>query len=630
MPRIQALALCTSLLSMPAAAVEFTVDTTSDALLQGCTAAAQDCSLRGALAAANGIGSVHDVRFAIPLTDPGCVPASGVCTIRAATSLPDINPNLNGLVTIDGYSQPGAVPNTLGPAQGGTNAQLKIVVSANAPSVPAALRFIRHGSVRGLVINGFRDNTGGGTAVSFSSFGAGGVVEGCFIGTDVSGSVAAPNGYGVIFEGNPFGGGFSNNGRIGGSQPAQRNLISGQAQEGILLDGSGHVVLGNLIGTNAAGTLALANQVGVRMNGGSGFVQTVGAATAAGRNLVSGNTFAGIVVGGAGPTNGHRIIGNFIGTDISGSLPLGNAGIGVRLEASTNGVQPPLVGGIAAGEGNTIAFNGTQGVATRSVRGQVIGNRFFGNGQLAISSSAGDNGSASGRRVNDAGDADEPANRGQNAPEITAFSINGAQVDLSYRIDTAIANAAYPLRVEFFRARADEGELLLGSDSYTAAQAQSAKAIVLGLPPASPLGAADVIVATATDADGNTSEFSFSPATITVLVPEPTPCTAADSVFCNGYESGPQRSLRARVRVTATAGVFAPNGTVNLSDDRGGSCVATLQPSVPTLTSEGECMLLQSGAPGTISINAVLGTFRSAFGTPSGGDLTASASFIVP
>jgi hypothetical protein len=603
--------LLLALLADTAGAATFTVDTTSDVNLPACSPAPGDCSLRGALNRANGTAVEHLVHFNIPMTDGGCVAATGVCTIAPATALPDINPNAAGLVSIDGLTQPGAVANAQSPDQGGINAQLKIVLSGTAcggaSGCSTGLQFVRHGTVRGLVINGFRTNSGSGTAVAFADIGGGGVVEGCYIGTDVSGTIAVPNNFGVIAGGNPSGGFFSSNVRVGGSLPAQRNVISGQTSEGINAGGPNFRILGNLIGTNAAGTAAVGNGTGIRLLGGVGWFQILGGADVANRNVISGNG-RGVVIAGAGPTNGTRVIGNFIGTDVTGTLPLGNGTVGIQLSAGVNGVQPPLVGGTLAGEGNVIAFNGTQGVATRNTQGQVLGNRIFGNGQLGISGRTGDNGTAAGRLPNDPGDPDNPVNNGQNFPEISAYAVSGGNVNLSYRVDSTTANSAYPLRVEFFKADGDEGRDLIGFDSYLAAEAQTVKAISLPIPSGLTLGADDVILATATDAQGNTSEFSFGLVALAVNdSPDPHPAGLPFMVD---------------VEALATTGPFKPNGVVDVSMNSTppATCTIALEPRVPALTSGGSCVLIAPQA-GARTITATYRTFRGAFGSATGGDV---------
>jgi hypothetical protein len=609
--------------SVSARAAIFTVDTTSDANLMGCSAAANDCSLRGAINKANSTSVADVVQFNIPAADPGCTASSGVCTIAPTTGLDSI---FTGDLNFDGYTQPGAVPNTNTPDQGGSNAVLKIVLSgAQCPSCSRAISyFTTSGLVRGLVINGFI----GIAAIDFSGrTTVVGTVEGCFIGTDVTGTIAVPNTLGIVFGGNPFGGDQSVDGRVGGILPDQRNVISGQLNTGIVAAGSNHRILGNLIGTNAAGSAALGNREGVLLQGGSGFFQLLGGATAASRNVISGNT-RGVVIGGAGPTNGTRVTGNFIGTDVSGTQALGNV-VGIELGVGVNGVRPPMVGGTGTGEGNLIAFNVT-GVATRSARGHVSSNQMFANTGLGITSRAGDNGLAAARLANDAGDPDAVANNGQNFPEISAFSSASGNASLSYRVDSTTTNSVYPLRIEFFKAQGDEGRTFLFADSYLGAEAQSIKSLSnRPLPSGVTLGADDVVVATATDANDNTSEFTYQPLTMVIETPVPSACTGNVRIFCDEFESDPQRSLEVTVR--ASSAVFKPNGLVRLSDSRGASCILNLAPTSTALTSSGHCVLANSGAPGAITLTAEYDTFSGAFGdTLTGGNVTQSASFVLP
>ena len=83
------------------------------------------------------------------------------------------------------------------------------------------------------------------------------------------------------------------------------------------------------------------------------------------RNLISGNSYNGVEFYGSG-TSQNILAGNFIGTDVTGSLSLGNTEVGVLLVegASSNwiGVNPD--GGTAVGdEGNVISGSGYAGVS---------------------------------------------------------------------------------------------------------------------------------------------------------------------------------------------------------------------------------------------------------------------------
>ena len=107
------------LLTSPTIADTFVVDTTADdPALSACTAAAADCSLRGAISRANAIADADNVTFDIPTSEPGCNAGNGVCRIAVGSSL-----TISRALTIDGYTQPGALPNTI-PAPGANNAQL--------------------------------------------------------------------------------------------------------------------------------------------------------------------------------------------------------------------------------------------------------------------------------------------------------------------------------------------------------------------------------------------------------------------------------------------------------------------------------------------------------------------------
>src|SRR6185437_11008983 len=85
-------------------------------------------------------------------------------------------------------------------------------------------------------------------------FGDGTVITGNRIGTDASGTVAYPNGDGILIE-------AASNTRIGGTSSADRNLISGNTSDAIRFEGagSGNVVSGNYIGVTANGDAILPN-----------------------------------------------------------------------------------------------------------------------------------------------------------------------------------------------------------------------------------------------------------------------------------------------------------------------------------------------------------------------------------
>ncbi|MBI2479252.1 MAG: hypothetical protein HYV60_11645, partial [Planctomycetia bacterium] len=106
-------------------------------------------------------------------------------------------------------------------------------------------------------------------------------------------------------------------------------VINDWGNSGMQFFSDNNLIVGNFIGTNSTGTAALGNSRGLAIFGNN---NTIGGTTEADRNVISGNTGAGlsIAVPFEGATaNGNRVIGNFIGADVTGSIALGNGGVGV-------------------------------------------------------------------------------------------------------------------------------------------------------------------------------------------------------------------------------------------------------------------------------------------------------------
>jgi titin len=168
------------------------------------------------------------------------------------------------------------------------------------------------------------------------------VVAGNYIGTDVTGTKALGNGTGVVISAGAHMNRIGSSGRVAVAA-AERNIISGNVEAGILIQDSGsdqNVMAGNFIGTNASGTTALGN------GGHAGIIIWLGAkanrigsrgdaaSAPAERNLISGNLHFGIHISGSG-TDSNIVAGNYIGTDVTGSKPLGNTWEAVNLAAGT-------------------------------------------------------------------------------------------------------------------------------------------------------------------------------------------------------------------------------------------------------------------------------------------------------
>jgi len=162
-------------------------------------------------------------------------------------------------------------------------------------------------------------------------------VIGNFIGTNPMGTLDRGN----TEDGVRIGGGAANN-RVGGDTAGERNLISGNDDYGVYLTGSttmNNTISGNYIGVQVNGTAALGNRFGVVLRGAAN--NTIGGTQPGQGNLVSGNTFDGIYLHYTG-TNGNTIAGNFVGTDYTGTVALENRqyGISIVSQANNNTIGP--------------------------------------------------------------------------------------------------------------------------------------------------------------------------------------------------------------------------------------------------------------------------------------------------
>ena len=185
---------------------------------------------------------------------------------------------------------------------------------------------------------------------------------------------------------------------IGGTTGAVRNVISGNIDGIVMSADSGDVVVGNYIGTDATGMVAIGN--GTSDNGGGdgvfiedGASDTIGGATSSARNIISGD-FNGVSIGGGSAVD-NVIQGNYIGTDPTGTIAVSNVGHGVLIEAS-GGAN--TIGGATSipgtGAGNLISGNG-YGVAVIYETGPdvILGNAI---GTIALAGGTSSPGNAGG------------------------------------------------------------------------------------------------------------------------------------------------------------------------------------------------------------------------------------------
>ena len=346
-------------------------------------------------------------------------------------------------------------------------------------------------------------------------------VRGNYIGTDVTGARALGNGRdGVLVHTNGNAG--SDVTRIGGTEGGSRNVISGNHRHGIVLlygqslaTGPGAIVQGNYVGTDLTGAAAVGNgQAGIVVFQAVG--TTIGGTTGSARNVISGNNGAGVSMGLSAVTS-ITIVGNFIGTDLTGARPLGNAGDGVAVGASQ------VVGSTTPGTGNTIAYNAGEGVTLNGPNNRVLGNKIFSNGKNGVrvhnlanrvlGNSIYGNGQLGidvdppGVTPNDPGDADSV----QNAPVLTSAMSGGSSTVVQGLLNSRPSRT---YRIEFFAVRPcdpsgfGEGQDFLGTVDVTTS-ASGAATISATLPVS--LLSDRFVTATATDLTASTvatSEFS--------------------------------------------------------------------------------------------------------------------------
>ncbi|HUY32931.1 MAG TPA: PKD domain-containing protein [Pirellulales bacterium] len=264
-------------------------------------------------------------------------------TDAAGTASTDANGHALGNTGDGVFVNNGAQSNIIG----GATSTAPGVIAPGVGSVPGLSTAYAGNLIAGNLGNGV--NIDPGVIVPPTSLN---VVEGNFIGTDVTGVGALANGLSGVQIAN------ASSNTIGGTAHGSGNLISGNAQFGVYITGSsatGNTVEGDYIGTNAAGTSTLGTQSdGVQINGSSG--DTIGGTSAGSGNLISGNVNYGLILVAAGAT-GNLVEGNDIGTDASGTLAVPNYD-GIYVE----GAAGNTVGGTAAGAGNVISGNTSDGV----------------------------------------------------------------------------------------------------------------------------------------------------------------------------------------------------------------------------------------------------------------------------
>jgi hypothetical protein len=345
----------------------------------------------------------------------------------------------------------------------------------------------------GNVISG---NTGNGIQVVTSDRM---IIRGNLIGTDPTGTQARNNGGGISIVN-------SDETIIGGTVAGMGNLVSNSDGNGIHVTGSANVLIaGNLIGTDVTGTQAMPNNFGLDISNLPDTI-TIGTPDPAGRNVISGNNQGLFLNNGV---HGATIQNNYVGTDITGTLPLPNNN---AILLNTQDTTDVLIGGPNAGEGNLIVFNeglvGSYGIWSFGKRITVRGNKIFANEGLGWDIDP------QGVNPNDLNDADTGANDGQNFPIVTSVEVLSVGEGIGTRVIGVLrSEASTQYILDFYgndgcTARPQdflEGQTYLGFGQVTT-DGSGVGNFDVTLSTEIALG--DFVSATATDPEGNTSEFS--------------------------------------------------------------------------------------------------------------------------
>jgi uncharacterized repeat protein (TIGR01451 family) len=614
----------------------------------------------------------------VPNTIAFDIPGPGLHKITLQNPLP----TLTNPVIVNGYTQPGASPNT-NPIDQPDNAVLQVQIDGSQVPFAQGLavgKGAAGSTIEGLVIDGFNSS---GTGISLSATDGGNHVAGNFIGVDPTGLIASTlnsNSYGIQFMGP--------NNVIGGTNPADRNVISGNHFDGLVVTGASatnNLIEGNYVGLKADGNSAFTigfSQESILIDHASG--TTVGGTTTAARNVIAGanaidlnsatNTTiegnyigidrtgtmpvlslkaltmtgsSGTKIGGSTPGAGNvmggnagaasqvgmtidlssstTIQGNFMGTDPSGTHNIGPFSLGITVQRSTG----TTIGGTNPGEGNVIAndiFGGSgasiffPGTPTTVNDVLIEGNSFFGNDGAAILAS----------------NVAPPFLTGATSTTVTGHI-------------TGVPGSTY--RVEYFAtpdtggASKAQGKTLIGFQDGLVAD--SSGNVPLSFSPGGGVPSGEFITATATKDEAATSGFSQGvevsiPATSADLgvaasaSPNPVAAGANATFTITVTNAGPDAATQAALATAVPAGtqfvsMAAPAGwTVNTPAVGGTGAIGA---SIPSLAAGDHAVFTlvvrvdpKAAAGATVALSS---TVSSTTADTNPGNQSASASTIV-
>ena len=425
----------------------------------------------------------------------------------------------NGITGIEIF-QTSIAPPSVGNVIGGTEAGARNIISGNQTGIRAGGDITIQGNFIGTDVTGTAKINGSGTGISVSGDhiivggrtpAARNIISGNASGVQIGTNATNPT---VTFEGNYIGTDVTGTAKLGNSTGVQAGpiVIGGTAQ------GAGNLISGNDVGLSPGGrTLVQGNLIGTDATGTqplgnltgvlvSASQNVIGGIDPAARNIISGNQ-TGIQIGGSiipGPT-GTIVQGNLIGTNAAGTAAVPNTSGGIAISESSGNV----IGGSEAGAANTIAYSGGAGVSVSqtSVNNAIRQNNIFSNVGLGIDLFP------NGVTPNDADDADTGANNLQNSPVLTAVTSSAGSTAVHGTLNST-PNTSFTVEL-FSNGACDptgngEGAQLFSAFTVTT-DAAGAATFDVNVPTALPAGR--VLTATATNPAGNTSEFSPCDAT---------------------------------------------------------------------------------------------------------------------
>ena len=305
---------------------------------------------------------------------------------------------------------------------------------------------------------------------------------------------------------------------IGGDDPVDRNIISGNGGGGIEMYGGitfsfpgpnfpnyvqGNRIVNNILGADITGTQRLSNYTGLFMNGyvDSNFVRN---------NLISGNMNHGIWTRRSpNAPSRNTFQANKIGTQSDGIMPLPNDSTAFMIDSAAVN----LLGGPNEADANIVAFSNQSGITIKAGWGFAIQrNSIFKNKGLAID--LGNDGPS----PNDSSDSDTGPNHLQNFPRITWIGRSGGSTVVKGHLQSRAITA---FRLEFYTN--DAADTTGFGEGQTFQKTIDVVTDTAGRAPFEVLidGAFARIVGTATDPEFGTSEFSKAPFVVNSVADRP-------------------------------------------------------------------------------------------------------------